>query len=130
MPVDLTTALLSGGGGIVGFLGGVFQQRFAAEGRFNKRIDDRLKELEAKVEECERERPQIAILKMGVCLMVHELHERDSSNPVLKQVAAAFSTLPSDNSSFDELIKQLKQTPYDLRDAYRQSRVRPQQDKL
>lgn len=111
--MDLMTLFLgTGGGGVLGFVGAAFQQRRSAEGVFNARVDERLKQLEAAVAECEKERPVIAVLKTSVCMLVPEVLRQEPGNPVLRAVSSALSALPSsDDGPLEELIAQLKEIP-------------------
>lgn len=84
------------------------------EGRFNARYDKRFDELEAKVEQCERERPFMLIMAWGMKAMVADAQERDRCNPVLKQVAAAFKALPAtEHVGINELLAQLNTVEWD-----------------
>lgn len=104
----------AGGGvtGVLGFLGVMATTKGTRESRFHERIDKELDELRVEVAECRKERPQMAILKMGVGMMASEVQRLDPNNPTLKQVASAFSALPKDNNdSLDELLRKLEQVP-------------------
>lgn len=110
---------------LFGLIGGAFtgastvgavalRSRQSREGRFEARVDKELASLRAKVDECERERPQIAILKFGVRLLVPEIVRLSAvagepHNPLLAQVASAFSALPVDDAglTFDDLLRRL-----------------------
>lgn len=101
-----------GGGGFVGFIGGALQTRFTAEGRYNARVDQRLKELEEAVEDCRKRDGHIAVLSLGLKMVVPELQRNDRKNPVLNHVATALSALPAEDKTFDQLLEQLRHVPY------------------
>ena len=98
----------STGGGLLGFVAATFSR----EAKFNARLDVRLKHLEKEVEECRNERPQIAIIKMGACMMAEEMNRRLPGNPILRQVATAFDALPREpDDTLDKLMQKLNEIP-------------------
>jgi hypothetical protein len=108
---ELMTAAAGFGGTFLGFIGGVIRQRKTAESDFSTRVIDRLNKLEEQVEECRKRDGHIAVLGLGMKMVVPELQRLDRANPVLKYVADAFSALPVEDNSFEELINKLKDIP-------------------
>ena len=109
--IESISAFVAGAAGV----GGVWLKgKGSREARFNARYDERFKALEAKVEECDRERPYILIMAWGMKLIVAEAQARDSSNPVLKQVKKAFEALPAtENVGINDLLVQLNSIPWE-----------------
>lgn len=114
--VDSLPELLLGiAGGIGSTMTVMFSSRARREQRFNDRYDQRFNELEAKVAECEKERPQLAVLTLGVSLLLPEVQRLSESagqpnNPVLAIVADAFDALPHDKP-WPEIIERLRREP-------------------
>lgn len=86
------------------------------ETKFYERYDKRMVELEHKVAECEKERPIVQILTLGMCMAVPELQRLslalgERRNPVLDQVANAFKALPQDRGDLNDLLHKLRSVP-------------------
>lgn len=111
--LSLVAAALTG----AGTTGAVaLRSRSSREARFYKDVDQRMQQLEAKVKECEAERPVLAILRLGVCLMVPEVQRLsrlcgEPRNPVLDQVQNAFRALPQDKDDLNDLLDELRREP-------------------
>lgn len=110
---ELVFGLLSGASG-VGLT--AMKLRGSTQQRFYERYERRMTELEAKVVECEKERPIIQILTLGMCMTVPELQRLsrivgEPRNPVLDQVANAFEALPQDRGDLSDLLARLRREP-------------------
>lgn len=117
--LELILGLVGGAFSGAGTVGGLaLKSRHSREARFEARVDAEIASLREKVEECERERPQLAILKFGVRMLVPELQRLsriagEPQNPMLAQVAVAFSALPVDDDgrTLQTLLDQLRREP-------------------
>jgi hypothetical protein len=112
MNFDLMSLAAGAATAVVGFVGGVIQQRTSRETRFEDRIDKRLAELEGEVAECRKRDGEVVILRMGMRMIVPEMQRRDPGNPVLTQVANALSALPEGgDDDMADLLEKLNQVP-------------------
>jgi hypothetical protein len=111
MVFDLASILAGSGTAVLGFIGGVVQQRTTREARFEKRMDQRLVELELQVAECRKRDSEVVILRMGMRMIVPEMQRLDRGNTVLTQVANALSALPEDGEKMTDLIEKLGEIP-------------------
>jgi hypothetical protein len=111
MAFDLASIVAGTGTAIVGFIGGVVQQRTSREARFEQRVDQRISELESEVAECRKRDGEVVILRMGMRMIVPEMQRLDRNNVILAQVANALSALPEDTDSMASLLGKLNEIP-------------------
>lgn len=107
MTFDISTIVAGGASGFLGWVGGAIQKSRGIETAYNQRIDKRLKDLEAEVAECRKRDGHLAVLTLGMKMVVPELLRVDKGNPVLRYVADAFADIPTEDGSFDDLLKKL-----------------------
>lgn len=111
--MDLASILTGTGAAALAFIGGMAKERTGREASFNSRVDKELGALRDKVAECEKERTQVAIIKIGVTMLIEDMRERDPRNPVLLAVAAAYSYLDPEPQDFAALLKKLNEDKAD-----------------